>query len=213
MIDATQQLNTVQRTVGTRVLEAGAARVQTITQTYPSDLEDVWDACTNPERIPRWFLPVSGDLRLGGRYQLEGNAGGTVERCDPPKGFAATWEYGGEVSWIEVRLAAVADGTRFELEHVAHVKDEFWTQYGPGATGVGWELGLLALATHLRTGAAVPPEAVEWATSPDGVRFVTQCSAAWCAASIAAGTGEEAARTAADRTTAFYTGAPEPTTG
>ena len=31
-------------------------------------IDDVWDACTNPERIPRWFLPVSGDLRLGGRY-------------------------------------------------------------------------------------------------------------------------------------------------
>jgi uncharacterized protein YndB with AHSA1/START domain len=49
----------------------------TITQVYAAPVEDVWDACTNPARIPRWFLPVSGELRLGGRYQLEGNAGGT----------------------------------------------------------------------------------------------------------------------------------------
>src|SRR6266513_248978 len=103
MIDVTQQIYAVRRRVGTRVLEAGEARVVTISQAYRADLEDVWDACTNPERIPRWFLPVSGELKLGGRYQLEGNAGGTVERCEPPHGFAATWEYGGEVSWIEVR--------------------------------------------------------------------------------------------------------------
>src|SRR5882724_8555264 len=29
-----------------------------------------WDAMTNAERIPRWFLPISADLRLSGRYQL-----------------------------------------------------------------------------------------------------------------------------------------------
>src|SRR6266542_4954669 len=100
MIDVTEQINAVRRTVGTRVLEAGEARTVTISQVYDATIDDVWDACTNPERIPRWFLPISGDLRLHGRYQLEGNAGGTIERCDPPKSFAATWEYGGEVSWI-----------------------------------------------------------------------------------------------------------------
>ena len=70
MIDVTQQINAVRRTVGTRVLEAGQARTVTISRTYGAAIEDVWDACTNAERIPRWFLPVSGDLRLHGRYQL-----------------------------------------------------------------------------------------------------------------------------------------------
>ena len=55
-----------------------------ISAVYDTTLDDLWDACTNAERIPRWFLPVSGELRDGGRYQLEGNAGGTIERCDPP---------------------------------------------------------------------------------------------------------------------------------
>ncbi|MGQ0573251.1 MAG: SRPBCC family protein [Pseudonocardia sp.] len=209
MIDVTHQISAVRRSVGTRVLEAGEARVQTISQTYPSDVVDVWDACTNAERLPRWFAPVSGDLRLGGRYQVEGNAGGTIERCDPPKGFAATWEFGGEVSWIEVALVPEGEGTRFTLEHVAHVKDEFWTQYGPGATGVGWDLALLGLATHLATGADVPPEASTWAVSPAGLRFVAESSAAWCAAGVEAGADLTAAREAAARTTAFYTGAPE----
>ena len=125
MIDVKHQINEVRREVGTKVLEAGEARVVTISQTYEGSLGDVWDACTNPERIPRWFLPVSGELKLGGKYQLEGNAGGTVERCDPPKSFAATWEMHGGVSWIEVRLTPAGDGTRFELEHVAHI-DDHW---------------------------------------------------------------------------------------
>src|ERR1700730_394835 len=137
MIDVIHQINSVQRQVGTRVLAAGEARVVTISQTYNAAIDDVWDACTNAERIPRWFLPISGDLRLGGHYQLQGNAGGKIERCDPPKSFAATWEYGGEVSWIEVRLTAEPQGgTRFELEHTAAVGDERWAEFGPGAVGI-----------------------------------------------------------------------------
>lgn len=208
MTDVTHEISAVRRTVGSRTLEAGEARVVTVSRTYPADVEDVWDACTNPERIPRWFLPVSGELRLGGRYQLEGNAGGVIERCDPPKGFAATWEYGGEVSWIDVRFEPVADGTRFTLEHVAHVDDERWAEFGPGAVGVGWDLGLLGLGQHLASGAAVSPEGMEWAGSPEGRRFMAESSDAWCAASVEAGTDPADARASADRTTAFYTGEP-----
>ncbi|NYF59800.1 SRPBCC family protein [Micromonospora purpureochromogenes] len=211
MTDVTHQISAVRRTVGSRTLEAGEARVMTISQTYDAALEDLWDACTNAERIPRWFLPISGELRLHGRYQLEGNAGGTIQRCDPPKSFAATWEYGDEVSWIEVRLTPEGDGrTRFELEHVAHVDDERWTEFGPGAVGVGWDLGLLGLASHLAAdGSGISPEQAEaWMGSEEGRRFVTLSSESWGEASVAAGTDPEAARAATARTTAFYTGAP-----
>ena len=103
MIDVTHQINSVRRSVGARTLEAGEARVVTISQAYDTDAADLWDACTNIERIPRWFLPITGDLRVGGRYQLEGNANGTILTCDPPREFTATWECGGDVSWIELR--------------------------------------------------------------------------------------------------------------
>src|SRR5205823_4790522 len=99
-IEVTQQINAVRREVGTRALDAGEARTVTISQSYRTTVEDLWDACTNPERIPRWFLPISGDLRLHGRYELEGNAAGTIERCDPPRSFSATWEFRGQVTWI-----------------------------------------------------------------------------------------------------------------
>lgn len=212
MIDVKQQINAVRRQVGSRILEAGKANVSTISQIYDAPRDDVWDACTNVERIPRWFLPISGDLRLGGKYQFEGNANGTIERCDPTHSFAATWEYGGEVSWIEVRLTTEPDGrTRFELEHVAHVDDEKWAEYGPGATGVGWDMGLMGLTLHLSSGAPVnPEESAAWMASDDGKSFVTLSSQSWCEAYIASGADPEAAQAAADRTTAAYTATPEP---
>jgi len=207
MIDVKHQINAVQRAIGSRVLEAGEARVLTISQTYNSPVDDVWDACTNPERIPRWFLPVSGDLRVGGRYQIENNANGVVERCEPTSGFSATWEFGGEVSWIEVRLTDTATGTLLTLEHTAHVDDERWSEYGPGAVGVGWDGTLMGLGLHLASGAANDPHAIEaWAGSDGGRQFYASSSARWCEASIAFGTPRAAAEAAAGRTTAFYTG-------
>jgi uncharacterized protein YndB with AHSA1/START domain len=211
VIDVIQQINSIRREVGKRVLEAGEARAVTVSQTYAASVDDVWDACTNPERIPRWFLPISGDLRLHGRYQFEGNAGGTIERCDPPTSFAATWEFGGEVTWIEVRLSALPEGkTRFELEHTAHVDDTRWAEFGPGAVGVGWEMGLIGLARHLSSGDAVnPSESLAWLASDEGRQFVTLSSQAWCDANVAAGADKAEAQAAADRTTAAYT-APAP---
>ncbi|NES16184.1 MULTISPECIES: SRPBCC family protein [Micromonospora] len=213
MIDVTGQISAVERRLGSRTLPAGQARVLTISQTYDAPVADVWDACTSAERIPRWFLPVSGELKLGGRYQLEGNAGGTVERCDPPHSFAATWELGGEVSWIEVRLTDAGAGrTRFELEHVAHVDDQRWAEYGPGAVGIGWDLALVGLASHFATdGTGIDPASgAAWVGSAEGRRFMTESSARWTEASVAAGTPADQARAAGDRVTAFYTGAPTP---
>jgi uncharacterized protein YndB with AHSA1/START domain len=209
MIDVIAQINAVRRRVGVRAIEEGEAHVVTVNQTYDATIEDVWDACTNPERLPRWFLPVSGDLRLHGRYQLEGNASGTIERCDPPKGFAATWEYGGDVSWIEVRLTPEPGrGTRFELEHTVPA-DEHWASFGPGATGVGWDLGLIGLGLHLASAAPVDPQEVAaWSASDEGRQFMSHSSQRWCDANVAAGADPAEAQAAADRTTAFYTAPP-----
>ncbi|MDP9795632.1 uncharacterized protein YndB with AHSA1/START domain [Catenuloplanes nepalensis] len=207
MIDVEATVSAVRRQVGTRTLEAGEARVVTASRVYDAPISDVWDACTTPGRIARWFLPVKGDLRLHGRYELEGNASGTVTACDPPKGFDATWEFGGEVSWIEVRFTPESpERTRFTLEHIAHVDDERWAQFGPGAVGVGWDLGLMGLGLHFTApDTAVDPAEVEaWSVSPEGRRFITLVSEDWGRASVAAGTPADAAAGAATRTTDFY---------
>lgn len=207
MIDVTHEVNATRRQVANRVLDVGEVNTVTIGKTYAAALDDVWDACTNPERIARWFLPVSGELRLGGQYKLRGNAGGTIESCDPPNGFSATWEYGGSISWIELRLTSDPQGgTRFELEHIGAADDEKWAEFGPGALGVGWDLGLTGLRLHLASGAAVDrEEGAAWTASEDGKRFVALSSQSWCDANVAAGTDAGVAQTAADRTTAAYT--------
>src|ERR1700741_2598301 len=81
------------------------ARVVVATRTYDPGRADLWDALPSRERIPRWFLPIEGELKLGGRYQLIGNAGGTITRCAPPQALDLTWEFGGGMSWVTVRLA------------------------------------------------------------------------------------------------------------
>jgi uncharacterized protein YndB with AHSA1/START domain len=213
MIDVDMQINAAERRVGPRALDAGEARVVTLTRTYDTSIHDLWDAVTNPERIPRWFLPVSGDLRPGGRYQLEGNAGGTIGRCDPPHGFDATWEFGGSVSWVEVALSSPAqDQTRLELAHITLVADDDkWSQFGPGAVGVGWDMALVGLSEHIHSGRPVDPEeARAWSTSDEGRRFVSLSADGWRDAQVAAGGDAAEAKAAAERTEAFYTGTPAP---
>jgi uncharacterized protein YndB with AHSA1/START domain len=207
MIDVTEHINSIRREVGGRVLEVGDARVVTLSRLFSTDLADLWDACTNPERIPRWFLPVSGELKEGGRYQLEGNAGGTITRCDPPHGFDATWEMGGNTSWIELRLTDEGgESSRFQLSHIAPV-DDFWKNFGPGALGVGWDSGLIGLTLHLTTRESVDPaEFMKWSTSDEGRQFMTASSNGWYDANVAFGTDENEARASADRTTSFHTG-------
>jgi uncharacterized protein YndB with AHSA1/START domain len=211
VIDVTHQISSIDRQVGSRTLGAGEARTLTVSRVYNTPREDLWDACTNPERISRWFLPLSGDLRPGGRYEFQGNASGTIERCDPPHSMTATWEYGGQTSWIELRLTPEPDGrTRFALEHIAHVDDELWAQFGPGAVGIGWDQALLGLTLHLTSGAEAPErEAVQaWQASEDGRDFVRLSSERWAEASIAAGTDAAQAQAAAARTTDCYSGEP-----
>ncbi len=211
MIDVGHQISSIDRRVGRRTLEAGEARTITVSRVYDTPAEDLWDACTDPERISRWFLPISGDLRPGGRYELQGNASGTIERCEPPHTVAATWEYGGQVSWVELHLTPEAYGrTRFALEHIAHVDDDLWAQFGPGAVGVGWDQAVLGLTLHLTSPADLPErDAVEaWQLSDEGRRFTRLSSERWAEASIAAGTDAAEAQAAAARTTDAYSGEP-----
>ena len=208
-IDIARQVGAVARVVGTREYEGRPARVVQASRSYSTDVDDLWDALTNAERIPRWFLPISGELKLGGRYQLQGNASGEITGCEPPRSLSVTWEYGGQVSWVEVRLTPEGkERTRLDLEHIAHVPDEMWDQYGPGAAGVGWDLAIMGLDLYLTTGTPNDPaEAMAWLGSEEGKEFVRRSSEGWGLASIAAGTPVAAATAAAERTTGFYTGA------
>ncbi len=192
--------------------DGATTRIAVARRSYPTDQADLWDALTNAERIPRWFLPISGSLEVGGRYQLEGNANGVVERCDAPKHFAVTWEMGPQISWLEVTLGPAGDGTELKLEHEAPIDPAMWTQFGPGAVGVGWDLALLGLGMHVDSGEPVDRTvALTLHTTAEGRTFIRTAATAWGEAAIADGDDPAAARTAAEQTFAFYTTEPEDT--
>jgi uncharacterized protein YndB with AHSA1/START domain len=201
-----------EREVRSATREGAPTRTTVVRRRFATDVDDLWEAVTDRDRLARWFLPVTGDLELGGRYQFEGNAGGVVETCEPPRGFSATWEFADQVSWVRVHLSPDGEGrTVLQLEHEAPVDDpSFWETYGPGAAGIGWDLGLLGLGLHLGSdGAPVDPEAAQvWTLSDEGVAFVRAAALDWAAAAIDDGDDGEAAQQAAERTIAFYTVAP-----
>ncbi len=204
--DVKSHLDATQRSVSSLERDGRPARVVTLARSYTTTADDLWDAVTNGERIPRWFLPVSGELQPGGRYQLEGNAGGVITACERLSHFAITWEFGEDVSWVEVRLSDDGSGlARLTLTHTSRLS-EHWDEYGPGAVGVGWEMGLMGLALHLAHPAEPKPDEVEFATSPDGRALIVGSSGGWAQAAVAAGTDPDVAHAAASRTTAFYTG-------
>jgi len=199
------------RRVENREYQGKPAIVAVAVRTYDTTIEDLWEAITTRARLMRWFMPITGDLKLGGRYQLEGNAGGTITRCDPPSALDVTWEYGGATSWVNVRVAPDGKRARLTLEHFAHrdgIGEEHLKQFGPGAVGIGWDLALYGLELHL----PAPDKPLDraaidaWTTSSDGKAFMRGSGEAWGAAHAASGEDPDEARAKAERTIAAYTG-------
>ncbi|MBB2921690.1 SRPBCC family protein [Cellulomonas cellasea] len=145
MIDLLHELAALHRAV---VRDEDTQTVSvTVARTYEADAEDVWDALTNVERLPRWFYPVTGDLRVGGTFQLEGNAGGDIRACEPPARLEVT--FGMPDSVVTVTLAQDADRTTVELVHTVPLAI---AGSGAGAlfVGPGWDGALVQLARELR---------------------------------------------------------------
>lgn len=209
--DPLAQLGAVNRTIENLDREGSPAKAIVASRLYPTDPADLWQALTTPERLARWFGQVTGDLRAGGRYQIKDNASGSITECIEARRIALTWEFGDAVSWVEATLVPETGGTRLELRHISHI-DAYWTEYGPGAGGVGWDLGLLGLARHLAEPDAATPLETEpgWMESPVAKDVIRGASDGWAEAAIADGETEDEARAAGERTRRFYTGETPP---
>ncbi|MBB4364602.1 hypothetical protein GGD65_005662 [Bradyrhizobium sp. CIR18] len=57
-IDVARVLGLVTRSVRNFEKDGKAASAVTLTRLYDTSVDDLWDAVTSRERIPRWFLPV-----------------------------------------------------------------------------------------------------------------------------------------------------------
>lgn len=192
MIDIAAQLKAIDRWVTRRPGPDGEEVSVRIRRPYDAAVADVWDALTQPDRMQRWFLPVSGDLRPGGNFQLEGNAGGDILACEPPRLLKVT--FGGPTSLVELRLSPDGESrTTLELEHTVPIE---MAQSGAGAlyVGPGWDGGFVALDLYLNGEVADDPAAV--ANSPEGQELYKQ-SVDWWVAVV-----EESDTATADETTA-----------
>lgn len=209
--DLAAHINAMTRVVRNVERDGKPAKAVIASRVYDTDAADLWDALTSKERLPRWFAPVTGDLKLGGKYQVEGNAGGTITECERERKIALTWEFMGGVSWVMLTLSPAGAGTRLELEHVAFA-EEHWGKFGPGAVGVGWDLSFMGMARHLaEPEAPVAAEAVEgWFASDEAKAMIRTTSDAWGRADIEGGAGRDEALARAEATRRFFSGEASP---
>ena len=73
----------------------GAVRVEDL---YDTDIDDLWQACTTPERLARWLAGVEGDLGVGSTVQAVFTSSWAgpirIEVCDAPHHLLLTMEPG-----------------------------------------------------------------------------------------------------------------------
>ncbi len=206
MFDIANHLKAIHREVAIVPAEGGGEEVAVVLRrTYAAPVADVWDALTDPDRVKRWFYPLTGDLRAGGTFQLEGNAGGEIRRCEPPRRLTVT--FGGPTSVVDLILSPGTGGDDTELAFTHTVPIEMGGS-GAGAlfVGPGWDGALLGLALFLAGEEYEDPIAA--ANSPEVREFSRGSIDAWEAAVTASGTAT-ADETAAGRQMALAQFAPE----
>jgi hypothetical protein len=184
VIDILEHINAVQREVS----RTGDTVTVVMRRAYQAEPAEVWDALTDPERVRRWFMPVTGELKVGGSFQLEGNAGGEILECDPPKRFKVT--FGGPTSLLELRLQGSGSSTELELEHSM---SDAPAPGGSGAlwVGPGWDGALLGLGLYVTGELPADADPVAMASSPEVVEYNEKCVRAWIEAIRASGTTSE----------------------
>ena len=125
----------------------GAVRVEDV---YDTGIDDLWQACTVPERLARWIGHVEGDCREGGtvRVVLTSTWTGPIEidTCEAPDHLLLTLEPGTEEqSQLEAWLTAEDTRTRLVVEERGLPADKLHFY------GAGWQVHLEDLGRSLDT--------------------------------------------------------------
>jgi uncharacterized protein YndB with AHSA1/START domain len=187
-IDIAKEIGATSRHVARHHTQDGEVVAVTMQRLYAADGTDVWQAITDPDRVRRWFLPLTGDLREGGNFQLEGHAGGDILTCEPPRHLVVT--FGGESSIVDMTLSADDEQTLLQLTHSVPLELAGGVA-GALYVGPGWDGALLGIALHLAGEVTADPVAA--ANSPELQNFNVSSINEWIAvieASGAAGADE-----------------------
>jgi len=147
---------------GTRILgslrSADGAGVVRIEDRYDTDIDDLWSAITDPDRLARWFGEVDGELSQRGEFRVHiadaGDRTGQVEACEPPQRLVVTtretdesYRRGQGVPPFDAvwEITLTADGDRtilvIEVKGMPLEKIAFF--------GAGWQIHAENLAAYL----------------------------------------------------------------
>ncbi|MDN5764843.1 MAG: SRPBCC domain-containing protein [Humibacillus sp.] len=116
----------------------GAVRVEDV---YDTDIDDLWEACTTPERLARWIATVAGDLQLGETVHavFTSTWAGPVriEACDAPHHLLLTMEPGADdETQLEAWLTSEESRTKLVVEERGLPLDKLHFY------GAGWQVHL-----------------------------------------------------------------------
>lgn len=146
---------------GTRIIgslrSADGKGVVRMEDRFDTEIDDLWSAVTDPERLARWMGEVAGDLHLGGefrfRFAASGSEGiGRVDACDPPRRLLLTMRDTDpqpgqpEEGTVEVTLAADGNQTILAWEERGMPLDLI------AAYGAGIQIHVEDLASFLAGG-------------------------------------------------------------
>jgi uncharacterized protein YndB with AHSA1/START domain len=139
-----------------RTLDAarGAIRVEDL---YDTDVEDLWRACTTPERLARWIAQVDGEMRVGVTVHAVFTSTWTgavrIEVCDAPHHLLLTTEPGtDDEGHIEAWLAPEGGRTRLVVE------ERGLPVKGLPFHASGWQVHLEDLGRSLQVDGPAHPE-------------------------------------------------------
>lgn len=124
----------------------GAVRIEDV---YATDIEDLWDACTNPERLARWIAVVPSGVALGSEFDASFTSGFEgrcrIDVCERPhRLLVTTWDgESGASSTMEATLEPATGGTRLVIEESGVPAEQL-----PGY-GAGWQVHAEDLAAYL----------------------------------------------------------------
>ncbi len=137
------------RILGSLRAEGGKGVVR-MEDRYATDIDDLWSALTDPQRLVRWLGEVEGDLRLRGEFRAlffatgwEGT--GRVEACEPPRRLLVLTKDPDEPDEhaIEATLTAEGDHTVLVIEERGIPLDQV------AAYGAGMQVHVEDLSDHV----------------------------------------------------------------
>jgi uncharacterized protein YndB with AHSA1/START domain len=135
---------------------AGLVRIE---DRFDTDVDDLWSAITDPERLVRWYGQVEGDLRPGGAFRIyvasdDWEGSGRIEACERSRRLRVrtresdeSYQKGQGVppfdEVIEATLIADGDQTILVIEVAGMPLDKI------AFYGVGWQIHAENLAAYL----------------------------------------------------------------